>query len=82
MKYIIIDGQPILFSEGIVHKDMAVGWRQVESAGFVTLISVCTKEEDDNYIKAVVHGESLSLGIKNRGDFDNKIIETVINHHY
>ncbi len=72
---------PILFSEGLVHRDVA-GNRNVESAGFVTLVPLLDKGDGESYINATVHGESFTLGIGNRGDIDNKIIEAVINNHY
>lgn len=72
-KYVIVEGSAIVFSPVIEHKKM-VGFNQkCEGAGFVDF----HYREDGpfgDYIYARCYGESVSLGIKSRGDADSEII--------
>lgn len=76
-KYVIIGGSAIVFSAAIQHKDM-VGYNQkCEGAGFVSFYT--EKDEDGNVIcKAEAYGESISLGIKSRGEEDSMRINRQI----
>lgn len=72
LKYVIIDGMPVLFGSGIEHSRMKrLG--DVDSAGFV-----CLTGNGRGNVDAQVYGESLSLGIK-PGDRDERIIEMYVN---
>ena len=73
MKYIIVsDGileQGIIFSEGLSHKDVYKYSGQIKSAGF------CRLGLSLNYdIIYQCYGESQSLGLKSRGEEDEKIL--------
>jgi hypothetical protein len=73
VKYIVADGRAIVFSAAIQHSDMARGFGEVEGAGFVTF-----RTKEDEYGETIVtshcYGESISLGIKSRGEIDSKIV--------
>lgn len=66
-KYIVIDDCiPIVFSETIEHKRMAIVVRgEVTGAGFVCI-------DEDGYYHC--YGESVSLNIKSRGIEDSAIL--------
>jgi hypothetical protein len=67
MKYIISDtGIPVVFSELQQHRDVARAmFKKVVGAGF------CYIAEDR---MVTCYGESISLGIKSRGDVDSSIL--------
>jgi hypothetical protein len=67
-KYIIVEGEPILFSRHILHKTVAGPLlNKVESAGFFIL----TAEEETGVLCL---GESDSLGVLSRPKLDQQII--------
>lgn len=72
LKYVIIDGVPVLFGSGIEHSRMKrLG--DVESAGFV-----CLTGNGRGSVDAQIYGESLGLGMK-PGERDERIIEIYVN---
>ena len=77
-KYIIADGSAIVFSAAITHSDMARGKGRIDGAGFVTFSMVNVDGED--IIKANAYGDSVSLGIKSRGEDDSAIITRQISN--
>jgi hypothetical protein len=72
-KYIIADGSAIVFSPAIQHSEMARGFGEVEGAGFV---SFGTKEDEygETIVTSYCYGESISLGIKSRGEIDSMMV--------
>jgi hypothetical protein len=68
LKYVIVnDGAlelPIVFSDILIHAEVALRYRNVVGAGFLTV--------GDNEVNC--YGESLSLGVKSRGEVDTKIV--------
>jgi hypothetical protein len=72
-KYVIVGGSAIVFSAAIQHKDMVGTGQKCEGAGFVYFAMV-KDSFDDEVIVAKCFGESISLGIKSRGDDDSKIL--------
>lgn len=72
-KYVIVEGCAIVFSAAIQHVKM-VGYNQeCSGAGFVTF----SDGEDsfgDKIVNANCFGESISLGIKSRGEIDSAIV--------
>jgi hypothetical protein len=77
-KYIIADGSAIVFSAAITHSDMVRGKGRIDGAGFVTFAMVNVDGED--IIKANAYGDSVSLGIKSRGEDDSIIITRQISN--
>jgi len=77
-KYIIAEGSAIFFSAAITHSDMARGKGRIDGAGFVTFSMVNVDGED--IIKASAYGDSVSLGIKSRGEDDSVIITRQISN--
>jgi hypothetical protein len=79
VKYVIVNGSAIVFSGAIQHKDMVGLNDNVEGAGFVYFQT----EKDsfgDTIIVAKAYGESISLGIKSRGEEDSKLITRQISN--
>lgn len=73
-KYIITNEGPVMFSSAMVHADVARGiGRDVLGAGFAQFY-VDGDQEDDDTISVRCYGESLSLGVKSRGEEDAAII--------
>jgi len=71
LKYVMIDdGIPIVFSDALVHADVASGFSKsmITGAGFVG------KDADGSFY---AYGESLSLGIKSKPT-DTKVIKRVL----
>jgi hypothetical protein len=80
-KYVIVGGSAIVFSAAIQHSEM-VGYNQkCDGAGFVTFF---TKVDSygDTIIAADAYGESVSLGIKSRGEEDSIIITRQISNPF
>lgn len=80
MKYIIFDnGEFVIFPETMNHGAVARSLRatkdSVLGAGFVRI--GCEIEESEHF--ANCYGESISLGIRSRGDEDGAIIERYLN---
>ena len=72
-KYVIVGGSAIVFSAAIQHSEM-VGYNQkCEGAGFVSF-STKVDSYGETIIVANAYGESISLGIKSRGEEDSMII--------
>jgi hypothetical protein len=74
-KYIILEvggfEQPVVFSELMIHFDTAVAIAprsKVTGAGFCNIV-------DGQY---QCYGESISLGVKSRGDVDSKILNKML----
>jgi hypothetical protein len=77
-KYVIVDGSAIVFSSAITHRDM-VGYNQkCDGAGFVYFYS----DSETGEVKAKCSGESISLGIKSRGEEDSRIVNFQILNSY
>lgn len=78
MKYIIVsDGileQEVIFSEGLTHSDVYKYSGQIRSAGFCSPRSYVNKDLDEEQIVWRCWGGSESLGIKSRGEEDEKIL--------
>jgi len=78
MKYIIVsDGileQGIVFSEGLSHNDVYKYSGQIRSAGFCSPHSYVDKEWGEEQIVWSCWGGSESLGMKSRGEEDEKIL--------
>lgn len=72
-KYVIVGGSAIVFSAAIQHKDMVGYNEKCEGAGFVTFYTQLDIY-GDTIIKADCYGESISLGIKSRGEEDSAIV--------
>lgn len=72
VKYVIVDGCAIVFSEAITHSDMVRYGKKAEGAGFVHFC-----QEVDHYgdpvIVAKCYGKSISLGVDSREE-DSKIV--------
>jgi hypothetical protein len=68
-KYVIKNGSAIIFSSAINHSDFGGG---IEGAGFVSIYSELGSDDVD----CVCYGESISLGIKSRGEEDAWIIKS------
>lgn len=85
LKYVIInEAFPILFGEYFKHSDFASGHGKVTSAGFVTIKEIETPEGSPfcvaRMLQAGCYGESVSLGVKSDPEWDQKLIERVLNH--
>lgn len=73
-KYVIVDGNAIVFSPAITHSDMVGYGQKCTGAGFVNF--VCEKDKyGDDVIRAQCYGESISLGIKS-----NEIDSMIVTH--
>ena len=70
-KYIITNGQPILFSAEINHADMINKVSNIESAGFFIITNDGEKSTDN----VVCMGKSISLAVHSRPEIDQKIIK-------
>jgi hypothetical protein len=79
VKYVIVNGSAIVFSGAIQHKDMVAFNDNVEGAGFV-YFQTDKDSFGDTIIVAKAYGESISLGIKSRGDVDSQIITRQISN--
>lgn len=77
MKYIICDNRNVaIFSEVNTHREMASKmYGKVTSAGFCTLGTAIVIETGRSVLKVHCWGSSVSLGIGNNGEVDEKIIE-------
>lgn len=73
-KYVIIKGQPILFSAEIIHADIADKDLDIESAGFFVIV----RDGKRRIWKVMCMGQSTSLGIHSRPVLDQKIIKTFL----
>jgi hypothetical protein len=81
VKYVIVEGLGIIFSNAIQHKEM-VGYNQkCEGAGFVNF-TIKKDEYGDDIIIANCYGESISLGIKSRGEIDSNILTRQITNTF
>lgn len=67
-KYIIIDGNPVLFPVEFNHASMANGTR-VESAGFFMIL-----QDKEGQLRVKCLGESTSLGLKSHPERDEMLI--------
>ena len=76
-KYVIVGGSAIVFSAAITHKDMVGYNKGCEGAGFVTFRSEVDEAGNDIAVDSC-YGESISLGIKSRGEEDSKLINRQI----
>lgn len=77
MKYIMRDHTPsefAIFPDLLNHREMAnrLGWRDIIGAGFVRF---GCGDHQELEILVDCYGESISLGVKSRGDEDAKIIQ-------
>ncbi|MES2427560.1 MAG: hypothetical protein V4560_11335 [Bacteroidota bacterium] len=77
-KYVIIKGQPILFSTEIIHADVVSKVTDVESAGFF----IITNGDKDKKINVMCLGESVSLAINSRPEIDEEIIKEFLTLKY
>jgi hypothetical protein len=78
-KYVIVEGSAIVFSAAIQHKDMVGYNEKCEGAGFVYFTMIKDSFGDD-IIAAKCYGESISLGIKSRGEEDSAIVTRQISN--
>ena len=72
-KYVIIDGDAIVFFEGIAHSDMVRYNQKCEGAGFVTFLPYKNSWGEER-VKAHCYGESISLKIASRLREDSDIV--------
>ena len=73
VKYVIIDGKAIIFSDRFQHSDMVGHGQIAEGAGFVFFRSTIN-EHGESRVEAVAGGMSASLGVESRGEIDSAII--------
>lgn len=73
-KYIIINGNPILFPNDFIHSDLVNQAMGVESAGFF----VISGNQKQQTLKIICMGESTSLTISSRPETDQKIISSFL----
>lgn len=73
VKYVIIDGKAIIFSDRFQHSDMVGFGQTVEGAGFVFFRSTIN-EYGEPRVEAITGGMSVSLGVESRGEIDSAII--------
>ena len=76
-KYVIVDGSAIVFSAAIAHSEMVPFAQIAEGAGFVKFYPRQNKWGED-VVVATCYGESISLGIKSRGEEDSFIVKSQI----
>lgn len=69
-KYIIIEGQPVLFPVEFLHADMVDKGTTIDSAGTFILI----RDDKDQNIKVKCMGESTSLSVKSHPSTDEILI--------
>jgi hypothetical protein len=82
VKYVIINGSAIVFSGAIQNKDMVGYNEKCEGAGFV-YFTIGKDSFGDDDIVAKCYGESISLGIKSRGEVDSNLVtRQIINAEY
>ena len=72
-KYVIVDGNAIVFSAAIQHKSIVGYGQKVDGAGFVKFIAV-KNQWGENEVVAECYGESISLGIKSRPELDSRLV--------
>ena len=72
-KYVIIDGQAIVFFEGIAHSEMVRFGQKCEGAGFVDFLPY-KNEYGEERVKAHCFGQSISLKISARTKEDSDIV--------
>lgn len=80
-KYVIVDGNAIIFSNLIQHSYMVGHNQKVDGAGFV-YFNVDKDEDGNTIIICEAYGESISLGVKSRGEEDSKILTKQITNPY
>lgn len=80
-KYVIVDGCAIVFSAAITHSDMVKYGKRAEGAGFVSFYPRQNKWGEDVVI-ATCYGESISLGVKSRGEEDSFLVTNQICGRY
>ena len=77
VKYVIVNGSAIVFSAAITHNEMVRYNQKAEGAGFVRFYP-----EKDSYGEDVIfaecYGESISLGVKSRGEEDSFLVTAQI----
>lgn len=80
-KYVVVNGNVIVFSAVINHSDMVDG-QDVTSAGFVSF-RVFKDEDDFDVVEPHCYGESLTLGgLKSNPEEDQiKIRLQILNRH-
>jgi hypothetical protein len=76
-KYVIIKGQPILFSDKIVHADVVKSVKDVESAGFIITNNIPRQD-----MKIISLGASTSLAINSHPETDENIIRKFLTMEY
>ena len=81
VKYVIVDGSAIVFSAAIAHSEMVRHHQKAEGAGFVKFYPRQNKWGEDVVI-ATCYGESISLGVKSRGEEDSFLITSQICGNY
>lgn len=69
-KYIIIAGQPVLFSHEMQHTDVIGKIAGIESAGYF----IISKNKEGEELRVTCLGDSLSLAVGSRPEIDQKII--------
>jgi hypothetical protein len=80
-KYVIVDGNVIVFTPAIEHRSMVPYGKNCTSAGFVQFYKGVDSWGDE-VIKASAFGESISLGIKSNPEEDSMKITLQICGRY
>ena len=81
VKYVIVDGNAIVFSAEIAHSEMVPFAQIAEGAGFVKFYPSKNEWGEDKII-AKCYGESISLGVESRGEEDSFIVTSQICGNY
>lgn len=72
-KYIVVNGNPILFPCDLVHADVAAGnIKRVDSAGFFLI------RKTAEGLRVICSGESDSLSISSKPETDQKLIASYL----
>lgn len=72
-KYIIANGNAIIFSEALLHKDMVPNGSKAESAGFVQFAAE-TDRRGVVKLTSKCSGHSISLGLNSNPERDERLI--------
>jgi len=80
-KYVIIDGQAIVFSASITHKDMVGYNEKAQGAGFVTF-QPAVDSFGDTVVVAKAYGRSDSLEVESREEDSTIITRQISNVPY
>ncbi len=84
LKYVVFDTAfPVIFGEYFQHREVNGPGGKPTSAGFLTVSEIDTPEGSSfcqaRILKATCYGESISLGVKSRGEQDAHLIDKMLN---